>query len=204
MMFITNGRLSTGSGQTSGTEHVTLWKLMHEEYPILLSSVTESTPFHTLNKLMRTILNFSTLNTNGQRESPFQNSNTYPILIQVDIDVVQYLFSLFVIQVIPIFYETFTIFLAEPLQMLFSGFCPDGPTPGFFKQCIVTAIHEKGSKGNVVNYRLISQGAVVCKIFENLLVSHLTHFLTPNNSIDPHQHGFVAIRSICTQLLHMT
>lgn len=46
--------------------------------------------------------------------------------------------------------------------------------------------------------------SVVCSIFEELIVRPIISFISLNKAFDRNQHGFVAHRSTCTQLLHMT
>jgi len=103
-----------------------------------------------------------------------------------------------------IFYKKFALFLAEPLSLIFQRSYSDGLVPNLFRQSIVTPIHKKGPKCLVSNYRPIAQGSIACKVMEKLLVQHLTNYLSKNNLLDLHQHGFVPNRSTCTQLLVMT
>ena len=104
----------------------------------------------------------------------------------------------------PIFYKVFAPFLAEPLKLIFERSYNDGVVPDLFRQSIVTPLHKKGPKTNVGNYRPVSQCSIACGIFEKLIVAHMSKYLRNNNLLDPAQHGFVAHRSTCTQLLEMT
>ena len=103
-----------------------------------------------------------------------------------------------------IFYKKFALFLAEPLSLIFQRSYLDSVVPDLFRECIVTPIHKKGSKCSVSNYRPVAQGSVACRVFETILGKHLSNYLKCNDFFDPQQHGFVASRSPCTQLLLMT
>jgi len=103
-----------------------------------------------------------------------------------------------------LFYQRFAIFLAEPLTMIYERSYNDGMTPDLFRETVITPIHKKGAKSCINNYRPIAQSSVASKIFEKLVVKHLSNYLLSNNLVDIHQHGFVPNRSTCTQLLVMT
>ena len=72
-------------------------------------------------------------------------------------------------------------------------------THGIFPQVLKTAkvipIHKSGSKADVSNYRPISLLSVFSKIYEKIMYSRLTSFLTKNNIIYPRQYGFRAQHS---------
>ena len=51
------------------------------------------------------------------------------------------------------------------------------------------------------NYRPISLTSVFCKLLERVVQKKMLGYLLANGSISPHQHGFLAKHSTCTQLL---
>ena len=101
----------------------------------------------------------------------------------------------------PTFLKTFRLFLSEPLTYIFQRSYEEAIAPALFRSGIVTALHKKGSKHDVCNYRPITQGVIACQIFERMLTSHIVHHLKMNNLFDPNQHGFVPLKSTTTQLL---
>lgn len=73
--------------------------------------------------------------------------------------------------------------------------------PDLFRKSLVTPVYKKGTRTSVNNYRPIAQLSIACIIFEKLLVTHLTKFLSSNNLLDENQHGFTKGKSTGTQLL---
>ena len=55
-------------------------------------------------------------------------------------------------------------------------------------------------KSVVTNYRPISLVACFSKMFEKVIVVHVTDFLLRNNILNPNQFGFVPNKSISDQL----
>ena len=102
-----------------------------------------------------------------------------------------------------IFLKKFALFLCEPLQLIFERSYNDAVVPDLFKKGIVTTVHKEGPKTQRENYRPITQGSIICKIFEKILVRHIENHLSRNELIDDAQHGFVKHRSTCTQLTAM-
>ena len=103
----------------------------------------------------------------------------------------------------PMFLKTFNLFLAEPLASICQRPYTDGSAPALFRCGVLIPDHKKGSKEEASNYRPVSQYAVACFVFEKILSPHMFRYLSLNNLYDPDQHGFVARKSTCTQLLNM-
>ena len=71
-------------------------------------------------------------------------------------------------------------------KSLDTGIIPQG-----WKTANVTPIFKKGQKQKVNNYRPISLLSQAGKILESIICDVMTKFLTENNLINKHQHGFV-------------
>ena len=65
----------------------------------------------------------------------------------------------------------------------------------------ITAIHEKGIKNVVENYRPISITSVVCKIMESIIRDHLVEHMVSSNLFADSQQGFVPNRDCMSNLL---
>ena len=78
-----------------------------------------------------------------------------------------------------------------------------GYLPLDWKLSTVTAIHKKGSKSEVSNYRPISLTCIVCNILKSLIVDKIMYYFTANNLLSKYQFGFVKGRSTVLQLLHL-
>ena len=91
--------------------------------------------------------------------------------------------------------------LYKPLSMLYNLSLKCGKLPTDWKQAIVTPIFKKGCRHDPNNYRPVSLTSQVCKVLEFFVSSSITNFLTQNNLITQHQHGFTRGRSCLTNLL---
>ena len=91
--------------------------------------------------------------------------------------------------------------LAFPLQLIFQKTLDEGHLPRDWRDANVTALHKKGSKAEVGNYRPVSLTSVPCKVLESLVKSRMLQHLKDNNLLSDHQHGFTANRSCLTNLL---
>lgn len=91
-------------------------------------------------------------------------------------------------------------FLAIPLSIIFNKSINAGSVPDKFKMALVTPIHKKDKKSEVVNYRPVCLLNVFSKVFERLVHDELQDFLV--EKLDIHQHGFIKNRSTLTNLTH--
>jgi hypothetical protein len=91
--------------------------------------------------------------------------------------------------------------LAGPLSMLFNLIMQLGCVPAAWTLSHVTPIFKKGSPADPLNYRPISLTAVCSKLFEAGIKSHLIEYVTDLGVLTPDQHGFLARRSTCSNLL---
>ena len=75
--------------------------------------------------------------------------------------------------------------------------------PTAWKIANVTALHKKGSKADVANYRPISLTSIVGKVMEIRIRDELLEHVGDNNLFTNHQHGFRKGRSCATQLIEV-
>ena len=67
----------------------------------------------------------------------------------------------------------------------------------------ITAIHEKGNKSDLSNYRPASLTSIVCKVMEWFVRDRILKHFTDNNLFSNNQFGFVKGRSTMLQLLRI-
>ena len=91
--------------------------------------------------------------------------------------------------------------LCTPLATLFNLSLKSGQLPDDWKCANVTAIHKKGNRSDVGNYRPVSLTSVPCKIMESLIRSQMLDFLDSQAQLAHEQHGFTHGRSCLTNLL---
>ena len=92
--------------------------------------------------------------------------------------------------------------LSVPLQILFLQSLQLSELPQAWKLANVVPVYKgKGSRHEYVNYRPVSLTSHVSKIMERIMTKWLLDELTNRNFISPHQHGFLASRSVTTNLL---
>ena len=102
----------------------------------------------------------------------------------------------------PLLFKKLAISLAEPLSYIFNFSYTLGKIPHQWSTANVSPIFKnKGSPSLVSNYRPISLTCVACKVMESIIRDTLLAFLSKNNLISSHQHGFVHGKSTVTQLL---
>ena len=89
--------------------------------------------------------------------------------------------------------------LSHPLSFLFRLSYDTGRLPADWKLANVVPIHKKGSKAEVANYRPISLTSLVMKLYEKIVRDELLHRC--HHLIDQRQHGFLARKSCCTQMV---
>jgi hypothetical protein len=93
--------------------------------------------------------------------------------------------------------------LHKPVTHLFNLSLKEGQLPEDWIVSDIAAIHKKGSKANVANYRPIALTSILCKTMESIIRDHIMeHFLT-NNLFSKKQFGFIRGRSTVLQLLNV-
>ena len=97
--------------------------------------------------------------------------------------------------------KKFSYELSYPLFLLFRKMCETGTIPKCYKHAIVIPIFKKGSKQDPRNYRPVSLTSCILKVFEKLLLDKMKDFISCENLMTPHQHGFCNSRSTLTNLL---
>ncbi len=101
-----------------------------------------------------------------------------------------------------ILFKKLAVSLAEPLSYIYNYSYILGKIPRQWATANVTPIFkQKGSSSLVSNYRPISLTCVACKVMESILRDNIFSFLSENNLISIHQHGFIPGKSTVTQLI---
>ena len=91
--------------------------------------------------------------------------------------------------------------LCTPLSILYSKSIPEGAVSSDWIESLITAIHKKGSKSCMGNYRPIRLISVICKILESLIRDQIINHMEVNDLFANEQHGFVPKRDCMTNLL---
>jgi hypothetical protein len=101
-----------------------------------------------------------------------------------------------------IFLRNFAIQLATPLQKLFQASFDSKSLPPGWKIGHVSSIHKrKGPKSDPEMYRPVTLTDIICKRMESCVKDSVSEHLLDNRLISRQQHGFLAKRSVQTQLL---
>ena len=85
--------------------------------------------------------------------------------------------------------------------MLFKQSLVERVVPKDWLRASITAIHKKGAKDIMSNYRPVSLTSVLCKIFESIIRESVIEHMVRNGLIAEEQHGFVPNRNCMTNLL---
>ncbi len=93
--------------------------------------------------------------------------------------------------------------LVNPLKQIFEISLKSGKLPEDWRSGIITAIHKKGSKAKVENYRPISLTCIACKLMESIIRDKIMHHFNINNFFSKKQYGFIKGRSSTLQLLNV-
>ena len=88
--------------------------------------------------------------------------------------------------------------------LFFSASFICGNIPQIWRTAVVVPVFKKGVSSNVDNYRPISLTCCCCKVMESIIKDHMLSFLLQQNLISKQQHGFLARKSTCTQLIECT
>ena len=91
--------------------------------------------------------------------------------------------------------------ISKPLAIIFNKSMVSGTTPEQWAEAIITAIHKKGVRNIVDNYRPISLTSVISKVIESVVRDHIVQHMMENHLFADEQHGFVPMRNCVTQLL---
>ena len=91
--------------------------------------------------------------------------------------------------------------LSIPLYSLFRNSLDSGSIPRQLKSARITPVYKGGSRADPSNYRPIALTSHIIKVFEKLLVNHMTSYLEENNKLNQNQYGFRAGRSCLAQLI---
>ena len=91
--------------------------------------------------------------------------------------------------------------LSLPLSIIFNSSLHSGILPEEWLISLIVPIYKKSHRFDPLNYRPISLTSVPCKVFERLIVKHITDYLESNSLISPHQFGFRSGHSTTDQLL---
>lgn len=100
-----------------------------------------------------------------------------------------------------IYFKNVNVNICYPLSILFEKSFASGELPRMWKLAEVCPIYKKGNASDPNNYRPISLTSVSCKIMEVCVANALIDFLREHRLLTDAQHGFLARRSVCTQLL---
>jgi Reverse transcriptase (RNA-dependent DNA polymerase) len=91
--------------------------------------------------------------------------------------------------------------VVEPLVRVYRKSLASGEVPVDWKVANVTPIYKKGAKSDAANYRPVSLTSISCKMLESIIRDSIVEHLSTNGIIEESQHGFVAGRSCCTNLI---
>ena len=91
--------------------------------------------------------------------------------------------------------------LSTALSIIFENSFQTGVVPPDWKIAHVTAIHKKGTKGSVENYRPVSLTSIPCKLMESIIKDDIIDHLLTNELLKSSQHGFMRNKSTVTNLL---
>jgi hypothetical protein len=81
-------------------------------------------------------------------------------------------------------------FLIPILHLLFNSFIELEYIPKSIKQSVVFCLNKSGKKEDISDYRYISIGSSILKIFELILLDRMSRFVSQNNLISRWQFGF--------------
>ena len=80
-------------------------------------------------------------------------------------------------------------------------FTRERAAPSDWLEAWITAIHKKGARDVLSNYRPVSLTSVICKLFESFIKESIIEHMTENSLLADEQHGFVPYRNCMTNLL---
>ena len=86
-------------------------------------------------------------------------------------------------------------------HFIFNQSLNSGVVPADWRIANICALHKKNARELPENYRPISLTSISSKIFEHIVYSSISRFLSDNNILSPRQHGFRSGYSCETQLV---
>ena len=92
--------------------------------------------------------------------------------------------------------------LCSSICALYRKSLDTGCVPDAWKLANVIPVFKDGERSDFQNYRPISITSSVCKVFERIISNALLIFLTINDVIPVHQHGFMPRRSCNSMLMY--
>ena len=93
--------------------------------------------------------------------------------------------------------------LCGPIAHLYNLSLKEGKLPDDWRESNITALHKKGSKASVNNYRPISLTSIMCKTLESVIRDHIMDHFIKNKLFSKKQFGFIKSRSTVLQLLNV-
>ncbi len=100
-----------------------------------------------------------------------------------------------------VFFKKLDNQLCAPLSVLFEMSFDRSEIPNIWKLADVVPVFKKGVSNDPNNYRPVSLTSISCKIMEMCIIDSLLDYLRVRRLISRQQHGFLAKKSTCTQLL---
>lgn len=100
-----------------------------------------------------------------------------------------------------VFLKRYADQISEYMTRIFQVSLQSGDVPEDWHNARVVPIHKKGDKCMVANYRPVYITCTSCKFLEHIVVGEILEFLTANNILSQHQHGFRRGMSTVTQLV---
>ena len=91
--------------------------------------------------------------------------------------------------------------ITTPLTIIFRNSLRTHRIPEQWRQAAISAIYKKGNTKLACNYRPISLTSVACKCMEQLIRTHIIHYMKTNTLFSRKQYGFIRGRSTTLQLL---
>ena len=101
----------------------------------------------------------------------------------------------------PYFLYSRSDILCTPLKIVFNKSLREGIVPSQGLEACITAIHKKGLKSVVGNYRPVSITSVICKMMESIVRDRIVTHVSSNRLFADEQHGFVPNGECMTNLL---
>ena len=89
----------------------------------------------------------------------------------------------------PFFLRELAEELSLPLSIIFNKSIKESTVSVEWIEACITAIHKKGAKNVLNNYRPISLTSVICKIFEKIVRNFIVEYMTKNGLFVAEQHG---------------